>query len=114
MYSQACLPPIHLPPPFLSHPDGLLFSCAARRRFQPGQMFNTSDNMFPRHRCLPRLAVTQSPHRYRLRKGRAGSSRRSRAEPARELEVEEAEQTEACTQETTNEMKRRRVEEASE
>ncbi|MEQ2208476.1 hypothetical protein XENOCAPTIV_001519, partial [Xenoophorus captivus] len=38
--------------------DGLLFSCATRRRFQPGQMFNTADNMFAPHRCLPRLPVT--------------------------------------------------------
>ncbi|KAK5614222.1 hypothetical protein CRENBAI_007054 [Crenichthys baileyi] len=52
MYRQASPP---LPP---SHPDGLLFSCATRRRFQPGQMFNTGDNMFAPHRCLPRLPVT--------------------------------------------------------
>lgn len=54
---QPSLPPPPPPPPpssplFLSHPDGLLFSCAALRRFQPGQMFNTGDNMFAPHRCL--------------------------------------------------------------
>lgn len=43
--------PLRFPPPFLSHPDGLLFSCAARHRFQPGQMFDTGDNMFAPRRC---------------------------------------------------------------
>lgn len=44
----ASLPPSynsHLPPSFPIQ-TALLFSCAARSRFQPGQMFNTSDNMF--------------------------------------------------------------------
>lgn len=48
MYSQTSPPSLSI----LSHPDGLLFSCAARRRFQPGQMFNTGDNMFAPHRCF--------------------------------------------------------------
>lgn len=47
---QPSLP--HLLPPSRFHPDSLLFSCATRRRFQPGQMFNTDDNMFAPRCCL--------------------------------------------------------------